>query len=139
MSVKPKILCVDDMTENMKVRAMLLELFGCEVLTAQDHRSALSACEDGGIDLLLIDYHLGDGATGEDIARDVRVLKPEIPMVMLTGDSNLPKSAIECVDAVIIKGASSPADLLDALQRLLPKAAFRPRRERPVYAPRKTG
>jgi CheY-like chemotaxis protein len=31
MSKKPKILCVDDQLENLGVRAMLLEQFGCEV------------------------------------------------------------------------------------------------------------
>jgi CheY-like chemotaxis protein len=139
MSKKPKILCVDDLPENLRIRAILLELFGCEVVKACDHPSALRAFEDGGIDLLLIDYHLANGATGEEIARDIRVLDPNVPLVMLTGDAKLPGSATSCVDAVLIKGASNPADLLATIQKLLPHATIRQRRDPPAFIPPKAG
>lgn len=67
MSRKPTILCVDDLPDNLKIRASLLELFGCEVFVAQDHQSALRVVEETDIDVLLIDYHLANGATGEQI------------------------------------------------------------------------
>jgi CheY-like chemotaxis protein len=87
------------------------------------------------VDLLLIDYHLANGETGEEIAREVRVVHPEIPLVMLTGDAKLPECAKECVDAVLIKGASNPRDLLDTIQQLLPDAELKPRREMLVQEP----
>ncbi len=138
MKTKPTILCVDDQPENLKIRAMFLELFGCNAITAPDHHSALRALEDEPVDLLVIDYHLADGATGEEIARDVRVLRPDVPLVMLTGDSKLPDTARECVDAVVIKGSSNPDDLLKVIQKLLPKAALRPRRPPPEFTPPKS-
>ena len=50
LEVKPKILCVDDRADNLRIRAMLLEQFGCETITAADHRTAMHAMEENKID-----------------------------------------------------------------------------------------
>ena len=115
MGKKPTILCVDDMEERLRIRVLLLQQSGCETLRTQSI-------------LALIDYHLANRETGEQVARDVRVLKPHIPLVMLTGDVHLPDHACQCVDAVLTKGSSSPAELLDIIQQLIPDAQLRPRR-----------
>ncbi len=106
---------------------MLLEQFGCEVVQAQDRQSALREVEENGIDLVVIDYHLAEGETGEAIAREVRRMRPEIPLIMLTGDSKLPDSVAHCVDAVLIKGSTNPRDLLDLIENLIPGTQLRPR------------
>ena len=128
MASKPTILCVDDMEENLRIRVLLLQQFGCQTSTASDGAAAIRIVAEDPIDLVLIDYHLAKGETGEDVARDVRVLKPHLPLVMLTGDVNLPESARKCVNAVLTKGLSSPAELFDIIQRLLPDAELRPRK-----------
>ncbi len=128
MPHKPKILCIDDLAENLRIRTMLLEQFGCETIAVPDHQSALRVVSETPVDLLVIDYHLADGQTGEEIARDVRAMRPDIPLIMLTGDSRLPQSACDCVDAVLIKGAANPTALLDLIEKLVPDAALRPRR-----------
>jgi CheY-like chemotaxis protein len=110
------------------VRTALLEQFGCNTIAVADHQSALQVVSEREVDLLVIDYHLADGETGEDIARDVRVIRPEIPLIMLTGDARLPQSACECVDAVLIKGTSGPRALLELIEQLLPGTELRPRR-----------
>jgi two-component system response regulator GlrR len=130
MPKKPRILCIDDLADNLRIRTMFLEAFGCETVAVQDHPSALRAVAEGNIDLLIIDYHLANGATGEEIARDVRVLYPHLPLIMLTGDSRLPQSAIDSVDAVLIKGVSNPTALLDLIQQLVPDAVLRSRHPR---------
>jgi CheY-like chemotaxis protein len=126
---------VDDQVENLRVRAMLLEQFGCEVVEVLDHQSTLRRVTEDNIDLIVIDYHLAEGQTGEEIARDVRVLRPELPLVMLTGDAKLPESAARCVDAVLIKGASNPRALLELVEKLVPGAHLRPRHD-PFIKPR---
>ncbi|MGE5112373.1 MAG: response regulator [Acidobacteriaceae bacterium] len=128
MASKPKVLCIDDQPENVRIRAMLLEQFGCEVTTVADHQGTLQAVSSHPFDLLVIDYHLAHGETGEEIARDIRVIRPELPLIMLTGDTKLPDSASESVDAVLIKGASDPRALLDLVEKLVPGAKLRPRR-----------
>ena len=133
---KPRILCIDDQPENVRIRAMLLEQFGCEVTTVADHQSTLQAVSSRPFDLLVIDYHLAHGETGEEIARDIRVIRPDLPLIMLTGDSKLPESACETVDAVLIKGVSNPRALLDLVEKLVPGAKLRPRRT-PIEPPAK--
>jgi CheY-like chemotaxis protein len=128
MSKKPTVLCVDDLVANLNIRIMLLEQFGCEAIGVEDQQSALQLLSSKAIDLMVIDYHLANGATGEDLARDVRVIRPEVKLIMLTGDSRLPDSAHDCVDAVLIKGASNPSLLLQLIEDLLPDAELRPRR-----------
>jgi CheY-like chemotaxis protein len=125
---KPRILCVDDQAGNLRIRAMLLEQFGCLVVTACDHQTSLRAVTENTFDLAVIDYHLAGGETGEQIARDLRVLVPQVKLILLTGDNKLPQSALASVDAVLIKGSSDPAALLDLIQRLLPEAELRVRR-----------
>ena len=136
METKPKILCVDDRPENLRVRALLLEQFGCEAITASDGSTAFQVLLAQSIDLMVIDYHLANGETGEEIAREVKRRWPGIPMIMLTGDSRLPASAVESVDEVFIKGAGSPAMLLDLIEKLLPQAKLKPRRPMLIPDPR---
>ena len=126
MAKKPTILCVDDQEVNLRVRVLMLQQFGCNTLTAHDHTSSIRMATENSIDLALIDYHLENGETGEQVAQDMRVLKPRTPLVMLTGDVRLPDCAIECVDAVLTKGSSSPAELFEIIQRLVPRRRAAP-------------
>lgn len=116
---------------------MMLEQFGCIVVTATDHRSALQLPSEMAVDLAVIDYHLARGETGEQIARDLRVMFPRLPLIMLTGDCKLPQSAVESVDAVLIKGSSGPTALLELIGKLLPQAGLRPPSPRETTAPPK--
>ena len=125
---KPTVLCVDDQVFNLNIRGMLLEQFGCVAIKATNHKEALRLATETPVDVAVIDFHLADGETGEEIARDLRVLQPGLPLIMLTGDSRLPQSACDVVDAVLIKGASNPTALLDLIEKLLPDAELRPRR-----------
>jgi len=129
VSKKPTVLCIDDQLPNLHIRIMLLEQFGCEAIGVEDHLSALRAVSQNPVDLVIIDYHLAHGQTGEAIARDIRVMHPDLPLIMLTGDSAIPESAAAIVDAVLIKGYSNPKTLLDLIAKLIPDAELRPRRD----------
>lgn len=137
MGAKPKILCVDDLAENLRIRCLLLEQFGCDTASAADRQSALHALETGDIDLLVIDYHLAQGETGEEVARDARAMQPNLRMIMLTGDAKIPESARDSVDEVLVKGQSGPTALLDAIEHLLPQFKLRPRRAMLVTNPKR--
>ncbi|QNI30884.1 response regulator [Alloacidobacterium dinghuense] len=126
---QPRILCLDDQPANLLVRKMLLEQFGCEVVTVLDAQSCLAAATHEPFDLALIDCHLGETVTGEDVARDLRVCVPGLVLVMLTGDPQIPESAKKSVDAVLIKGSTNPEDLLRTMQELLPDCAIRQPRQ----------
>jgi CheY-like chemotaxis protein len=131
--MKPTVLCVDDQLPNLRIRTMLLEQFGCNTLVAEDHLSALRALDKNQVDLVIIDYHLAHGETGEEVARDIRIMHPHLPLIMLTGDNSIPESAAVMVDAVVIKGVSNPKALLDLVEKLVPDAALRPRRDMLIH------
>lgn len=137
MPKKPAVLCVDDQAPNLRIRIMLLEQFGCTAVPADGHHTALRAVAERDFDLVIIDYHLANGETGEELARDLRVMHPQLPLVMLTGDVSLPASAREVVDAVLIKGASNPGALFELIERLVPDAALVPRKTMLVGNPSK--
>lgn len=127
MPRKPSILCVDDRADSLLIRKLMLQQFGCEVVAVTDAPACLDALDQHPIDLILIDYHLSDKMDGEELARTIRTNWPKVALVMLTGDPNVPNSARESVDAVLIKGASSPKDMLDLIEDLVPDAQLRPR------------
>jgi CheY-like chemotaxis protein len=127
MILKPTILCVDDRMENLLIRKRMLEVFGCVVMTSPDSSSCLTALNENRVDLVIIDYHLDKEMNGAELAREIRNTRPKLPLIMLTGDPNIPDSARETVDAVLIKGASNPRDMLDLIQELVPDANLKPR------------
>ena len=127
MSRKPTILCVDDRADNLLIRKLMLEQFGCAVTAVNDSRSCLNVLQENSVDLVLIDYHLAEKMNGEDLARQIRGLRPELPLVMLTGDPNIPDSVRDSVDAVLIKGSGSPKELFNLIEDLVPSATLRTR------------
>jgi CheY-like chemotaxis protein len=120
---------VDDQQENLNIRKVMLEKLGAEVLTAYDSQMGLRLISEGHVDLALLDYHLGIGSTdGELLAHDIRVIRPHLPLIMLSGDPSIPQSATNSVDVVIIKGVNGPVELLNAIESLVPNALpLRPR------------
>lgn len=125
----PRILCLDDHLDNLRIRKMLLEKFGCEVTTVTSSQECLRIAALEPFDLILLDYHLGGSLNGEEVARDLHTLFPNLPLVMLTGDPKVPESVRGCVDALLIKGQSNPGDLLRTIQDLLPGYDLRQRHE----------
>lgn len=141
MSSAPRILLIDDHRSNAEIRALLLRQFGCEAVVCTTSDAGLDELRANAFDLVLIDYHLASDETGDKLALHIRAEWPDLPLIMLTGDMKVPDSARACVDAVLIKGASSPADLWEAIQNLLPDGKkMRPRRPPAVFpvSPRST-
>ena len=125
----PLILCIDDRVAHAEIRAILLRQFGCEVVIKDDPAQAFAELAARPFDLVLIDYHLAFGVMGDAVAREIRAQWPKLPLVMLTGDAGITAEAREAVDAVLIKGASNPADLWETIQELLPEGKnLKPRR-----------
>ncbi|MBC5785251.1 response regulator [Ramlibacter sp. USB13] len=84
-----RILIVDD---EALVRASMRELltaWGAEVDEADGWRQASAIGEDQAQawDLCLCDLRLRDGEDGLDTAQRLRVLQPELPVVLITGDT----------------------------------------------------
>lgn len=83
------ILHVDDDEGLRRSTALLLRSAGFETREASCGESALSQVEAlrGRLDVLIVDYYLGCGMTGTELAEDfARLLGHAVPTIMLTGD-----------------------------------------------------
>lgn len=119
-SPPPRILCVDDCVSSLEVRRALLRQAGYDALIASDPPSALAIVNQVDVDLVVLDYSFPGFISGEELARELRAGKPDMPLIMLSGYPDLPDNVRESVDVLLVKGAGGPADLLDAIARLIP-------------------
>lgn len=83
------VLHVEDDREQRESMAAVLRLAGFTPHGADSARTAIQATQQlrDELDVLIVDYHLGDQDTGTDVAESVaRVLGRAVPTVILTGD-----------------------------------------------------
>jgi len=102
MTGKPLILCVDDSSNVLEGRKMLLEENGFEVLTATNGREGLHAFVSHPVDLVLLDYHMPQ-MNGDVAAAHMKARKPDVPLVLLSADDWVPQSKLKTVDAFVSK------------------------------------
>jgi CheY-like chemotaxis protein len=120
------ILCVDDEVVGLRVRKILLERAGYQVLTAEDGHSGIEIFAAQPIDAVVLDYAM-PGMHGGEVARKMRQTKPKVPILLLSAYVGLPEEVSGLVDIYMTKGEGAPA-LLDKLGNLLSlQAASHPR------------
>jgi CheY-like chemotaxis protein len=120
------ILCVDDEVVGLRVRKILLERAGYQVLTAADGQSGMELFATQPVDAVVLDYAM-PGMHGGDVARQMRLTKPQVPILLLSAYVGLPDEVSSLVDVYMTKGEGAPA-LLDKLSNLLSvQAASHPR------------
>ena len=119
------VLCVDDEVVGLRVRKILLERAGYQVLTAPDGHSGLELFAIHPVDAVVLDYSM-PGMHGGEVARKMRQAKPDIPILLLSAYVDLPAEVSSLVDVYMTKGEGAPA-LLEKLDALLSvPAAARP-------------
>lgn len=111
------VLCVDDEAVGLKVRRILLERAGYEVLTASDGQAGIEVFKSHDIDAVVLDYSM-PGMSGGEVARVMRRLKPEVPILLLSAYVGLHDEVRSIVDIYMTKGEGAPA-LLERLSNLL--------------------
>jgi CheY-like chemotaxis protein len=110
------ILCIDDEPDAIKIRKLLLESEGYQVFDARTGEEGLRLFQTHKIDAVVVDYWMS-GMNGLAVAREIKKLKPAVPIIVLSGFSELPGEAVGIADRWILKGRSAQ-DLLDALAAL---------------------
>ena len=110
------ILCIDDQESSLKPRQLILEHAGYRVLSATNGVAGLELFRHQHLDLVITD-HLLPGLTGSQVAREMKRLKPEVPVAMLSGLLERPEDA-EATDTFLTKGGPVP-EFLTAVASLL--------------------
>jgi CheY-like chemotaxis protein len=111
------VLCVDDEVVGLRVRKILLERAGYQVLTAQDGYSGLELFSSRPVDAVVLDYSM-PGMHGGEVALKMRQTKPHVPILLLSAYVGLPDDVSSLVDIYMTKGEGAPV-LLQKLERLL--------------------
>jgi CheY-like chemotaxis protein len=108
------VLCIDDNEDELESEKSLLEIFGYTVLTAPSGSAGLELASMHWVDVVIVDYSMPE-MNGQELAVEMKRLRPLAPIILLTGAVNVSKRALNLVDALVIK------DRLDS--QLLPTIA----------------
>jgi CheY-like chemotaxis protein len=95
----------------------LLQEHGYELLTATNGHEGLQLFMSQPVDAIVLDYQLGllDGGV---VAAAIKKVKPQVPIVMLAGDVDLPDDPLQAVDALVAK-SDGPISLLETIHSVL--------------------
>jgi CheY-like chemotaxis protein len=118
-SSKPEprlILCIDDDDIALRVRRLLLSIAGYEVLVASSGEAGLEVLKQNPVDLVIADHFLS-AKTGTEIAREMKTIKPDVPILIVSGTTEK-LSGLEFAEGFLCKG-EAPDVLLDTVARLL--------------------
>jgi CheY-like chemotaxis protein len=111
------VLCIDDELIGLKVRKILLERAGYNVVSALDGSEGIDIFSREPVAAVVLDYAM-PGMNGAEVAARMRELKPEVPILLLSAYVGLPKEVTSLVDVYMTKGEGAPT-LLKKLRTML--------------------
>lgn len=110
------VLCVDDNEDVLECEKEFLESFGYTVLTAPSAGKALELAAMHSVDVVIVDYVMPE-MNGHEVALKMRRIRPQAPIIMLSGAVDVPEQALKSVDAFIPKDQLA-SQLLNAIVQL---------------------
>lgn len=117
-----RVLLLDDEPDNLLLRSTILRQHGYSIeptATIEEARKKLKH-----IDIAVLDYHLGAGQFGTEVAAELRKLRPEVPILILSATLEQHFGGVE--DMHLLKGQSSIEELVAALRSFELKLRGRP-------------
>jgi CheY-like chemotaxis protein len=113
-----RVLLVDDDSAVREVTSAMLQELGCIVIEAGSGGAALDLLESATeYDLLVLDFAM-PGMNGAEVAREVRLRRPGLPILFVTGYADT--SALEDVsEDRIVQKPFRDDDLVVKVRRLL--------------------
>ena len=110
------LLCIDDNEDVLECEKSFLETFGYTVLTAASGGKGLELASKYSVDVVILDYFMPE-MNGQEVALEMRRLKPLAPIILLTGAVDIPEQTLNLVDALIAKDRLA-SQLLPAIAQL---------------------
>src|SRR5207245_996327 len=115
------ILCVDDHEPALALFKLLLEAKGYEVILMTSPAKALIVATTGrDIQLVITDFTMPVMSGGE-LIQEIRRWRPEMPIILFTGASNIHGVRGIGENVCLLKADSSPEVLLTHTQKLINK------------------
>lgn len=116
MQNRTTVFYVDDNPKSSQLLTSVLEECGFRVIAKNDPVEARALCRRTYFDLALLDYEM-PAMSGSQLAREIKLLMPDVPVVLLSGRPDLPAAELAFVDAHFGFGTSLD-DLLWAMRIL---------------------
>ena len=98
MEHRTTVLYVDDNPRSSRLLAGVLEECGFRVTVKVDPTEALALCRRASFEVALLDYEM-PAMSGSRLAREIKSLVPDLPVVLLSGRRKLPSPELEFVNA----------------------------------------
>jgi len=114
---KHTILCIDDNEVACSGWSLYLQQQGYSVLSAYTSEDGLHRFATQPVSAVILDYNMPE-QNGTAVASLMKRMKPEVPIILFTGMSELPADVLAAVDGFMVKG-KPPADMLGVIDRLL--------------------
>lgn len=96
------VLCIDDNQNVLECEQAFLESFGYTVLTAPSGGKGLELASIHSVDVVIVDYFMPE-MNGHEVAIEMKRLRTQAPIIMLSGAVDVPEQALKWVDAFIAK------------------------------------
>jgi len=96
------VLCIDDNQDVLECERAFLETFGYAVLTAPNGDKGLELASIYSIDVVVLDYFM-PRMNGQEVAMELRRLRPQAPIILLTEGQGVPEPALSLADALVAK------------------------------------
>jgi len=100
----------------LECEKLFLESFGYTVLTAPSGGKGLELAGVYPVDVVIVDYLMPE-MSGKEFVLEMRRLRPETPIIMLSGEVDVPEQVLKWVDAFVAKDRLG-SHLLPAIARL---------------------
>ena len=113
--IQKMLLCIDDSQAILDYERRVFEASGYVVVTEASARRGLRLATSFSFDAVLMDYCMPE-MNGHDLASEIRRVRPETPVVMVSG-SEIPEETRRLVDAVVPKDEAG-RELLPTVARL---------------------
>jgi two-component system OmpR family response regulator len=117
-----RVLLLDDDPNNLLLRTAILRKHGYEAVptaSIEEAEQYVTEC-----DIAVLDYHLGAGNFGTEVANSLRRQRPQVPIIILSATLERRFGGVE--DMHLLKGYSSVDDLVAALKNFEAKQRGKP-------------
>jgi len=112
---KKVVLCIDDNDAVLECLKPYLRSRGYAVLTASSGGRGLELFAVHPVDVVIVDGHM-PGMDGHRVALQIRRIGPHTPIIMFSGQEDVPGDTWKLVDAFVSKGRT---DSLPSLARVV--------------------
>jgi DNA-binding response OmpR family regulator len=120
--VAATVLCVEDEEPQLKLRKLLLESAGFKVVTAESAKKAIELLRTQHVDAAIVDYWM-PGMNGLALAREIKRVHPNTPVIIFSAYTYLPDEVIGSADLWLRKAEVDPDELLAHIRQLIAKHA----------------